>query len=97
MKNLSVQVSIMNDVKKAIANTKKSTKGKYSGFHSVYSGFWNYCKSTYGLTSEELSDILKTLQKDGKISQRGVKGGYLILLPEDVKPDSGSRFKDLLR
>jgi hypothetical protein len=94
-KTQTVAEAIMADIMKAVANTKAGPDG-YKGFHSVFSGFWTYERSKHNLTGDELSDILKALTKEGKIAQRGVKGGYLIFLAADASQDSGKRFEKLL-
>lgn len=90
---ISKEVMVMSIIKKLVGIVKESTNGERTGFHSVYGFkvgeqrvefFKNTCKKLE-LTSAELITILKALAEAKKIYQFPVKGGYFLVLPEDIK------------
>lgn len=88
--NTQVQeLTALNAIKKIVAKVKEESGGQYQGFHSVYSGFFTYLQSEEfskpALDKKAVIDLLNGMTGKGMIAQRAVKGGYLILLPEDVK------------
>jgi len=76
---MSEKLSYEEFVRRAIV----SLRGEgYKGIHSVYSGFNSAFKKYYD--GENPVEVTTQLAKEGKIVLRPVKGGVMLLLPEDA-------------
>ena len=64
---------------------KKLRKPPYKGIHSVYSGFNQAFREYFGRDPVEAT---QRFSGEGKIVTRPVKGGVLIMLPEDAPVQS---------
>lgn len=97
--NTQVQeLAALSAIKKIVAKVKQESGGQYQGFHSVYSGFFSYLQSEAfckpALDKKGVIDLLNGMTAKGMIAQRAVKGGYLIILPEDVRGKTAEKTDD---